>query len=158
MAAWPALFSENDGRQRARPLMDAAIAIAFALALLQLLAQLLRPLVIVSHALLASQLLPFVVLVVLQQLFWELVGTEAALTLPARVSLKVFWMKPLCTAVFAYQLALFRTRMVFTFKFRPVLGLKCGLAFAASKLRLTVSAYQAFFFVSWRSAVCACRN
>ena len=64
VAAWPALFSENDGRQRARFLMDAAIAIAFALALLQLLAQLLRPLVIVSHALLASQLLPSMVLVV----------------------------------------------------------------------------------------------
>ena len=45
--------------------MNAAIAIAFALALLQLLAQLLRPLVIVSHALLASQLLLSMVLVVL---------------------------------------------------------------------------------------------
>ena len=32
-----------------------------------------------------------------------------------------------------------------TFRFRPVLQLKCGLAFAASKLRLTVSAYQAMF-------------
>ena len=121
VAAWPALFSENDGRQRARLLMDGAIAIAFALAALQLLAQLLRPLVIVSHAFLASQLVPSVVLVVLQLLFLEHVGTETARTLLARVSLKVFWLKSLCTAVFAYQLAFLRTQMIVTFFFGPVL-------------------------------------
>ena len=89
--------------------MDAAIAIAFALALLQLLAQLLYLLVIVSHALFASQLLLSAELAVPQLFIMELVGSETARTLLTCVSLKVFWMKPLCTAIFAYPLAFSRT-------------------------------------------------
>ena len=86
--------------------MNAAMAIAFALALLQLLAQLPRSLLFASDALLASQLLAPIVLVVSELLFIEHVCSEAACTLPARTNFKVIRMKPLCTAGLAYRLCL----------------------------------------------------
>ena len=72
--------------------MNAAIAIALALALLQLLAQVLRSLLVASDALRASQLLAPMVLVVFKLLIFEHICSETARTLLARVSLKVFWM------------------------------------------------------------------
>ena len=123
--------------------MNAAIAIALALALLQLLAQVLRSLLVASDALRASQLLGPMVLVVFKLLFIEHIRPETARTLPARVSLKVLRMKPLCTAVFAYQLCVLRTRMMVTLRFRPVLQLIRRFTFAASQLRLALSAHQA---------------
>ena len=144
MAAWPALFSENHGSKRTRLLMNAAMAIAFPLALLQLFAQLVRSLLFASDALLASELLFSMVLVVVKLVLIEHICTEAACTLPARVILKVIWTKSLRTTVLAYQLCSLRAEMMVAFSFRPVLRLICRFAFAASKLRLTLSAYQSY--------------